>query len=148
MAENFTGAKNVAWGEQDRSEADSGTRTRLNQLAPAGGGGSLPDLASSPAQKKAAGQGRSRRAESGRGSRHAAPAQGAAQPAAPGATPSTDEASNGHKHSKKGRRGEGAGEDRYSRMAREAEAYSHTHPHSHVVEEARVAVEEASPRCV
>ncbi|GAA2569631.1 MULTISPECIES: hypothetical protein [Streptomyces] len=54
MAENFTGAKNVAWGEQDRSEADSGTRTRLNQLAPAGGGGSLPDLASSPAQKKAA----------------------------------------------------------------------------------------------
>jgi translation initiation factor IF-2 len=96
------------------------------------------------AQKKAAGQGRSRRAESGRGSRHAAPAQGTAQPAAPGAAPSTDEASNGHKHGKKGRRGEGAGEDRYSRMAREAEAYSHTHPHSHVVEEARVAVEEAS----
>ncbi|WP_166027599.1 hypothetical protein [Streptomyces chilikensis] len=27
---------------------------RLNQLAPAGGGGSAPDLASSPAQKKAA----------------------------------------------------------------------------------------------
>ena len=41
---------------------------------------------------------------------------------------------------KKGRRGDGDGEDRYSRMAREAEAYNR----SRVLEEARVAVEEAS----
>ena len=41
---------------------------------------------------------------------------------------------------KKGRRGEEGGEDRYSRMAREAEAYNR----SRVLEEARVAVEEAS----
>ena len=49
-------------------------------------------------------------------------------------------AADGRRKGKKGRRGEEGGEDRYSRMAREAEAYNR----SRVLEEARVAVEEAS----
>ncbi|MET8574775.1 hypothetical protein [Streptomyces sp. NPDC005012] len=47
----------MAWDEWERTKADVATtadRMRLNQLAPAGGGGAAPDLASSPAQKKAA----------------------------------------------------------------------------------------------
>lgn len=44
----------MAWDEWDRIKAESGARMRLNQLAPAAGGGGAPDLASTPAQKKAA----------------------------------------------------------------------------------------------
>ncbi|MFG3309642.1 hypothetical protein [Streptomyces wuyuanensis] len=43
----------MTWGEWD-SKADSGAQMRLNQLAPETGGGGAPDLASTPAQKKAA----------------------------------------------------------------------------------------------
>ncbi|MFF9348374.1 hypothetical protein [Streptomyces sp. NPDC014734] len=50
----------MAWDEWEQIKADAATRQstpmRLNQLAPAAGGGgvSAPDLASSPAAKKAA----------------------------------------------------------------------------------------------
>ncbi|MGW7464970.1 hypothetical protein ACWGJT_09720 [Streptomyces xantholiticus] len=44
----------MAWDEWDRIKADSSAQMRLNQLAPASGGGGAPDLASTPAQKKAA----------------------------------------------------------------------------------------------
>lgn len=94
----------------------------------------LKQQAEEAAQKKAAGQGRgAKRAEGPRG--------GAKRPEAapaPASAPSGD--ANGRRRGKKGRRGEDGGEDRYSRMAREAEAYNR----SRVLEEARVAVEEAS----
>ncbi|ATW49725.1 hypothetical protein [Streptomyces xantholiticus] len=45
----------MVWDERGQIRADSGERMRLNQLAPDGGGGAgTPDLASTPAQKKAA----------------------------------------------------------------------------------------------
>ena len=45
----------MGWAEWNRVKTDSGERMRLNQLAPEqGGGGGSPDLASTPAQKKAA----------------------------------------------------------------------------------------------
>lgn len=98
----------------------------------------LKQQAEQAAAQKAAGQGRSqKRSESARsGSRHSAPVPAAsAAPSAP-----AGESAGGRRRGKKGRRGEGDGEDRYSRMAREAEAYNR----SRVLEEARVAVEEAS----
>ncbi len=87
-------------------------------------------------QKKAEGQGGRRRSEAParRGSAAASgPASG------PGSAPAGD-SGDGRRRGKKGRRGSEGGEDRYSRMAREAEAYNR----SRVLEEARVAVEEAS----
>ena len=100
----------------------------------------LKKQAEESAQKKAAGQGRSQRrsgsgSDAGRGPRHTAPSSAPAAAAAP--APASDARG---RRGKKGRRGEDGGEDRYSRMAREAEAYNR----SRVLEEARVAVEEAS----
>ena len=93
----------------------------------------LKQQAEEAAQKKAAGQGRSQhRGESRRSEGRPAPAS--VQDAPSGAS------DGGRRRGKKGRRDEGDGEDRYSRMAREAEAYNR----SRVLEEARVAVEEAS----
>ena len=89
----------------------------------------LKQQAEEAAQKKAAGQGRTQRSR-GDSRPSAAPAPASAPSSEPG----------GRRRGKKGRRGEGDGEDRYSRMAREAEAYNR----SRVLEEARVAVEEAS----
>ena len=101
----------------------------------------LKQQAQEAAQKKAAGQGRSRRSgsESGRGTsrREVAPASASSAPAS--SAPASG-SGDGRRKGKKGRRGEEGGEDRYSRMAREAEAYNR----SRVLEEARVAVEEAS----
>ncbi|MDM8270411.1 translation initiation factor IF-2 [Thermophilibacter provencensis] len=97
----------------------------------------LKKQAEESSQKKAAERNRpSRHADGPRGGvRHGAPAQAAADASA---APSGD--AGGRRRGKKGRRGEDGGEDRYSRMAREAEAYNR----SRVLEEARVAVEEAS----
>ncbi len=81
---------------------------------------------------------------SGRGPKRersgAAPARSeqAAAPARDNGAENT--AADGRRKGKKARRGEEGGEDRYSRMAREAEAYNR----SRVLEEARSAVEEAS----
>ena len=94
----------------------------------------LKRQAEEAAQKKAEGQGGRRRSE-GPARRSSAPAQEAS---APGSAPAGD--GEGRRRGKKGRRGAEGGEDRYSRMAREAEAYNR----SRVLEEARVAVEEAS----
>ncbi|MEU0395712.1 hypothetical protein ABZ208_23595 [Streptomyces sp. NPDC006208] len=45
----------MVWDEWDQIRADSGEQMQLNQLAPErGGGDGSPDLASTPAQKKAA----------------------------------------------------------------------------------------------
>ncbi|MFF1418234.1 hypothetical protein [Streptomyces sp. NPDC058280] len=48
----------MAWQEWEQIKAElttrQGAQMRLNQLAPAGGGGATPDLASSPAEKQAA----------------------------------------------------------------------------------------------
>ena len=94
----------------------------------------LKQQAEEAAQKKAAGQGRGQhRGESRRSESRPAPAS--VQDAPTGASDG-----GGRRRGKKGRRDEGDGEDRYSRMAREAEAYNR----SRVLEEARVAVEEAS----
>ena len=93
----------------------------------------LKQQAEEAAQKKAAGQGRGQhRGESRRS--EGRPAPSSVQDAPSGAS------DGGRRRGKKGRRDEGDGEDRYSRMAREAEAYNR----SRVLEEARVAVEEAS----
>ena len=76
-----------------------------------------------------------------RGGNSAAPAPAARQNAAAPASDDSDRGGDARRggKGKKGRR-DGDGEDRYSRMAREAEAYNR----SKVLEEARVAVEEAS----
>ncbi|MFE3493930.1 hypothetical protein [Streptomyces sp. NPDC059175] len=45
----------MAWAERGPGESETGVQQmRLNQLALAGGGGGIADLASTPAQKKAA----------------------------------------------------------------------------------------------
>ncbi len=101
------------------------------------------------AAKAAAKGGRGRKSagdseRSGRGPKRersgAAPARSeqAAAPARDNGAENT--AADGRRKGKKARRGEEGGEDRYSRMAREAEAYNR----SRVLEEARSAVEEAS----
>ena len=98
----------------------------------------LKKQAEESAQKKAAEKNRSSRRSSDSGhapSRHAAP-----ESSSPAASAAPSSEPGGRRRGKKGRRGEGDGEDRYSRMAREAEAYNR----SRVLEEARVAVEEAS----
>ncbi|MBE5024582.1 translation initiation factor IF-2 [Olsenella sp. DSM 107455] len=91
----------------------------------------LKQQAEEASQKKAASRDRGgARRESSRPSAAAAAAAAAPSGAADGGR---------GRRGKKGRRGD-EGEDRYSRMAREAEAYNR----SRVLEEARVAVEEAS----
>ena len=98
----------------------------------------LKKQAEESAQKKAAEKNRSSRRSSDSGhapSRHAAP-----ESSSPAASAAPSSEPGGRRRGKKGRRGEADGEDRYSRMAREAEAYNR----SRVLEEARVAVEEAS----
>ena len=96
------------------------------------------------AKAQAKGNGRRKKDDdrSSRGpKRSGSPAPRAGEPSVPvrdnGSGSSSD---NGRRKGKRGRRGEDGGEDRYSRMAREAEAYNR----SKVLEEARVAVEEAS----
>ena len=95
------------------------------------------------AKAAAKGNGRGRKSSderSGRGPKRSsspAPRATESREAASQDKPATGE---GRRRGKKGRRGEEGGEDRYSRMAREAEAYNR----SRVLEEARVAVEEAS----
>ncbi len=93
----------------------------------------LKQQAEESAQKKAEERG-------GRSRREGAPSRGSqGRPAAPAPSEPASDAG-GRRRGKKGRRGDEGGEDRYSRMAREAEAYNR----SRVLEEARVAVEEAS----
>ena len=143
-------AKEAAKAEAERKAREEAEKNRVRDNAPK----SVPSFSSlldqiaqqeevlkrqaeEAAQKKAAEKGgRARRADGARpaGRRGPAPAP-AAQPG-----PSTPASDDGRRRGKKGRRGGEGGEDRYSRMAREAEAYNR----SRVLEEARVAVEEAS----
>ncbi len=135
--------------EAERKKAEEAEKRRVRDTAPK----SVPSFSSlldqiaqqeevlkrqaeeAAAQKKAAGNDR------GRSSRRSseAPRGGSRRPAA-AAAPAAPEPADFRRKGKKGRRGEEAGEDRYSRMAREAESYNR----SKVLEEARVAVEEAS----
>ncbi len=135
-------AREEAKAEAERKAAEEAEKNRVRDNAPK----SVPSFTSlldqiaqqeeilkqqaeESAQKKAAGQGRGQRS------------RGDSRPsAAPSAAPAPSADASGRRRGKKGRRGEGDGEDRYSRMAREAEAYNR----SRVLEEARVAVEEAS----
>ena len=137
-------AREEAKAEAERKAAEEAEKNRVRDNAPK----SVPSFTSlldqiaqqeqilkqqaeEAAQKKAAGQ--------GRGQHRSDRARGESRPSAAAApAPSAD--ASGRRRGKKGRRGEGDGEDRYSRMAREAEAYNR----SRVLEEARVAVEEAS----
>ena len=143
-------AKEAAKAEAERKAREEAEKNRVRDNAPK----SVPSFSSlldqiaqqeevlkrqaeEAAQKKAAEKGgRARRADGARsaGRRGPAPAP-AAQPG-----PSAPASDDGRRRGKKGRRGGEGGEDRYSRMAREAEAYNR----SRVLEEARVAVEEAS----
>ena len=135
-------AREEAKAEAERKAREEAEKNRVHDTAPK----SVPSFSSlldqiaqqeqilkqqaeEAAQKKAAGQGRAQRSR-GESRPSAAPAPASAPSSEPG----------GRRRGKKGRRGEGDGEDRYSRMAREAEAYNR----SRVLEEARVAVEEAS----
>ena len=100
------------------------------------------EAAAAKAQAKGNGRRKKDDDRSSRGpKRSGSPAPRAGEPSVPvrdnGSGSSSD---NGRRKGKRGRRGEDGGEDRYSRMAREAEAYNR----SKVLEEARVAVEEAS----
>ena len=105
----------------------------------------LARQAEEAAQAKAAAKGNGRRKKDdersgSRGPKRAAESR-SGESSAPARENSSDAgADTGRRKGKKGRRGEEGGEDRYSRMAREAEAYNR----SRVLEEARVAVEEAS----
>ncbi|OUO60470.1 translation initiation factor IF-2 [Olsenella sp. An270] len=135
-------AREEAKAEAERKAAEEAEKNRVRDNAPK----SVPSFTSlldqiaqqeeilkqqaeESAQKKTAGQGRGQRS------------RGDSRPsAAPSAAPAPSADASGRRRGKKGRRGEGDGEDRYSRMAREAEAYNR----SRVLEEARVAVEEAS----
>ena len=143
-------AKEAAKAEAERKAREEAEKNRVRDNAPK----SVPSFSSlldqiaqqeqvlkqqaeEAAQKKAAEKGgRARRAVGARpaGRRGSGPAP-AAQPG-----PSAPASDDGRRRGKKGRRGGEGGEDRYSRMAREAEAYNR----SRVLEEARVAVEEAS----
>ncbi|MBW5481257.1 hypothetical protein [Streptomyces bambusae] len=76
----------MAWDEWEQIKADSGAQqsvsTRLNQLAPAAGGGGVgkPDMAASPAAKKAAAKAINEDLEPGvtRDGKHTAESMGAA----------------------------------------------------------------------
>ncbi|MBM6676648.1 translation initiation factor IF-2 [Olsenella uli] len=137
-------AKEEARAEAERKAKEEAEKNRVRDNAPK----SVPSFSSlldqiaqqeqilkqqaeEAAQKKAAGQGRGQH----RGER----ARTESRSAAPASAPAPASDANGRRRGKKGRRGD-EGEDRYSRMAREAEAYNR----SRVLEEARVAVEEAS----
>ncbi|WP_432290841.1 translation initiation factor IF-2 [Olsenella uli] len=100
------------------------------------------EAAAAKAQAKGNGRRKKDDDRSSRGpKRSGSPAPRAGEPSAPVRDNGSDSSSdNGRRKGKRGRRGEDGGEDRYSRMAREAEAYNR----SKVLEEARVAVEEAS----
>ena len=104
----------------------------------------LKHQAEEAAQKKAESKGsRGGKRGSGRGGesrQSAAPAASGNAPAADAGAANDSERSDGRRRGKKGRRSEEGGEDRYSRMAREAEAYNR----NKVLDEAREAVEEAS----
>ena len=92
------------------------------------------------AAKAAAKSGRGRKSDERGPKRGGSPAPRAAESSAPARDNGSDApAGDGRRRGKKGRRDEG-GEDRYSRMAREAEAYNR----SKVLDDARQAVEEAS----
>ena len=100
------------------------------------------EAAAAKAQAKGNGRRKKDDDRSSRGpKRSGSPAPRVGEPSAPVRDNGSDNSSdNGRRKGKRGRRGEDGGEDRYSRMAREAEAYNR----SKVLEEARVAVEEAS----
>ena len=105
----------------------------------------LAQQAEEAAQAKAAAKGNGRRKKDDDRSGSRGPKRAAEPRAGESSAPAREDASDtgadtGRRKGKKGRRGEEGGEDRYSRMAREAEAYNR----SRVLEEARVAVEEAS----
>ena len=103
----------------------------------------LKRQAEEAAQKKAESKGgRSGKRGGGRAGESRASSAPAAGNASTNNAPASDAgASDGRRRGgKKGRRGEEGGEDRYSRMAREAEAYNR----NKVLEQAREAVEEAS----
>ena len=105
----------------------------------------LAQQAEEAAQAKAAAKGNGRRKKDDDRSGSRGPKRAAEPRAGESSAPARENASDagadtGRRKGKKGRRGEEGGEDRYSRMAREAEAYNR----SRVLEEARVAVEEAS----
>ena len=140
-------AKEAAKAEAERKAREEAEKNRVRDNAPK----SVPSFSSlldqiaqqeevlkrqaeEAAQKKAEGQGGRRRSE--------APARRSSAPAGAASAPGSAAAGDGdgRRRGKKGRRGGEGGEDRYSRMAREAEAYNR----SRVLEEARVAVEEAS----
>ena len=141
-------AREEARAEAERKAAEEAEKNRVRDNAPK----SVPSFTSlldqiaqqeqilkqqaeEASQKKAASRERGHDRGGARrdGSRPAA--------AAAAAAPAGGAADSGRgRRGKKGRRGDGDGEDRYSRMAREAEAYNR----SRVLEEARVAVEEAS----
>ncbi len=91
------------------------------------------------AAKAAAKSGRGRKSDERGPKRAGSPAPRAAESAPARDNGSDAGAGDGRRRGKKGRRDEG-GEDRYSRMAREAEAYNR----SKVLDDARQAVEEAS----
>ena len=100
----------------------------------------LKQQAEEAAQKKAESKGvRRPAAKREEGESHPAKKQATAAPASQQQPAAGDSDSHAHKGKKSSRRG-GDEEDRYSRMAREAEVYSR----SHVLDEAREAVEEAS----
>ena len=142
-------AKEEARAEAERKAREEAEKNRVRDNAPK----SVPSFSSlldqiaqqeqilkqqaeEAAQKKAEGQGGRRRSDgSARRQGPSAPA-----PSAPAPSSAPSDSGDGRRRGKKGRRGADAGEDRYSRMAREAEAYNR----SRVLEEARVAVEEAS----
>ena len=105
----------------------------------------LKQQAEEAAAAKAAAKGGARRKKDDERTGARGPKRAAAPARDNAPAPARDNASegaaaDGRRKGKKGRRGEEGGEDRYSRMAREAEAYNR----SRVLEEARVAVEEAS----
>ena len=144
-------AREEAKAEAERKAREEAERNRVRDNAPK----SIPSFSSLLDQiaqqeevlKRQAEEAAQKKAEShGRGRRPEAPARRSAAPAATSAPAPSSPApqgagdGDGRRRGKKGRRGGEGGEDRYSRMAREAEAYNR----SRVLEEARVAVEEAS----
>lgn len=142
-------AKEEARAEAERKAREEAEKNRVRDNAPK----SVPSFSSlldqiaqqeqilkqqaeEASQKKAAGRERGQRRSEGT---HG-PARRASEAPSQPAPASDADASGRGRRGKKGRRGGDGGEDRYSRMAREAEAYNR----SRVLEEARVAVEEAS----
>ena len=138
-------AREAAKAEAERRAREEAEKNRVRDNAPK----SVPSFTSLLDQiaqqeeilKKQAEESAHKKAEErgGRSRRESAPARGPQSRATAAPAPSEPTSDGGRRRGKKGRRGDD-GEDRYSRMAREAEAYNR----SRVLEEARVAVEEAS----